>query len=72
MTVRDTQMVRDQKKFENHWCKGSRPPGNLLTPPWGGVTPRLRTTDLAEMNMDLDLNPMDFQIYENLDWINSA
>jgi len=22
MTVRDTQMVRDQKKFENHWPKG--------------------------------------------------
>jgi len=21
MTVRDTQMVRDQKKFENHWFK---------------------------------------------------
>ena len=23
MTVRDTQMVRDQKKFENHWAKGN-------------------------------------------------
>jgi len=25
MTVRDTQMVRDQKKFENHWPKTSHP-----------------------------------------------
>jgi len=23
MTVRDTQMVRDQKKFENHWLRGN-------------------------------------------------
>ena len=23
MTVRDTQMVRDQKKFENHWSRAS-------------------------------------------------
>ena len=23
MTVRDTQMVRDQKKFENHWFRGN-------------------------------------------------
>ena len=23
MTVRDTQMVRDQKKFENHWPRAS-------------------------------------------------
>jgi len=22
MTVRDTQMVRDQKTFENHWSRG--------------------------------------------------
>jgi len=24
MTVRDTQIVRDQKKFENHWPRGIR------------------------------------------------
>ena len=30
MTVRDTQMVRDQKKFENHWPNGWRPgPGKV-------------------------------------------
>jgi len=36
MTVRDTQMVRDQKKFENHWSKDwtSRSPwlGSLCLP----------------------------------------
>ena len=29
MTVRDTQMVRDQKKFENHW------PNAINNSEWG-------------------------------------
>ena len=49
-TWQNATFGRDTFQFKNfpccRACKGSRPLGNCLTPPWGGATPRLRTTDL--------------------------
>ena len=50
MTVRDTQMVRDQQRFENHWCKIiwlKRSKGCRICPSARGVGGKAELKNLA-------------------------